>query len=324
MKKQQKDFDQLDKQNIFSKYFNRKKTLENEIYFRKGSLDKNAPILKVNNVSKQFLDFKALKNISFEIKKGERIGLIGANGAGKTTLSEIIAGIDLPTSGYIEYGFDFDSSHKENIGMQFQQSKYPSGLTVKDIISFACNLRKLKISSEELLEFQKIFQMEDFFHRKVRSLSGGQTQKLNILLSLIHNPKIVILDELSTGLDISARDEIISFTKKLLKQKKISAILVSHHMEEIKALCNKVIILDNGKIKEIRKVKEIEEKYKTLGAYCKKIIIDSNIENNGKKFKQVKENYFSYKFNQIKKWILKFFSFFKISKKPKTKKKDGS
>ena len=318
MKKQQKEFDQANKQNIFLKYFNRKKTIENEIYFRKGSLDKNAPILKVNNVSKQFLDFKALKNISFEIKKGERIGLIGANGAGKTTLSEIIAGIDVPTSGYIEYGFDFVSSHKENIGMQFQQSKYPSGLTVKDIISFACSLRKLKISSEELLEFQKIFQMEDFFHRKVRSLSGGQGQKLNILLSLIHNPKIVILDELSTGLDISARDEIISFTKKLLKQKKISAILISHHMEEIKALCNKVIILDNGKIKEIRKVKEIEEKYKTLAAYCKKIIIDSNIENNGKKFKQVKENYFLYKINQIKKLILKFFSFFRI-----TKKKDG-
>ena len=326
MKKQEKNFGVSNKKSNFSRYFNFKRATENETFFKKGSLDKNAPILKVNNISKQFLGFKALENISFKVRRGEKVGLIGANGAGKTTLSEIIAGIDNPTSGNIEYGFDFVSSHKEQIGMQFQQSKYPSGLTVKDIVFFARNLRGLKMSHDELFKFLKIFQMEDFFHRRVRSLSGGQSQKLNILLSLIHNPKIVILDELSTGLDISARDEIISFTKKLLKEKKISAILISHHMEEIKEICDKVIILDNGKVREIRKIKEIEEKFGSLSTYCKKTIIDSNVENGFNKKKQVKENYFIYKFNQIKKIILKLFSFFKSkknSKKPKGSKKES-
>jgi ABC-2 type transport system ATP-binding protein len=264
-------------------------------YFKKGSLAKDAPILKVNNITKEFSGFKALQNISFQIEKGERIGLIGGNGAGKTTLSEIIAGIDIPTKGNIEYGFDFTISHKENIGMQFQQSEYPSGLTVKDIVLFARNLRKLDISSKELLKFLKIFQMEDFYNRKVRSLSGGQKQKLNILLSLIHNPKLVILDELSTGLDISARDEIILFTNKLLKEKNISSILISHHMDEIKRLCNKVIILVKGKVKEIKLIKDIEKEYGSLDNYCKKVI-GTKIE--GKKQKKsfnTKKNFIIYK-----------------------------
>ena len=242
----------------------------------RGSISPDAPIIKVNNLTKKFSNFVALNKINFEIRRGERIGIIGGNGAGKTTLTEIIAGINKPSSGTITYGFEFESSPKERLGMQFQQSDYPSGLTVKDIVLFARNLRKLTISQEELFDLLKIFQMEEFYFRKVRSLSGGQRQKLNILLSIIHNPRLLILDELSTGLDISAREDIIKFTNDLLNRRKMTSIVISHHMEEIKALCDRVIILDRGKIDSIMSVKDIEKKYGSLSEYARKVIIKTN------------------------------------------------
>lgn len=229
-------------------------------------------ILKLNNITKKFGNISAVKNISFEINAGERIGLIGANGSGKTTISEVIAGITQPTSGQINYRFKYKHKPQEAIGMQFQDSTYPSGLTVKDIIKFARNLHKMKISNGELKEVIEYFKMDEFFNRKARSLSGGQRQKLNILLSVLHKPKLVILDELSTGLDVASREDIIKFTKLLLNRNKSSAIIVSHNMDEIKALCDKVVVLDGGKIKQIAQIKDIEEEYGTLEDYMKLII----------------------------------------------------
>ena len=233
-------------------------------------------ILELNNVTKKFGSVIAVNDISFSLKKGDRIGIIGANGAGKTTLTEIIAGIDKPTSGEIKYNYKYKNSSQEGIGMQFQQSDYPSGLTVKDIVLFARNLRKLSISKEEIQDILKIFQMNEFYNRKVKNLSGGQKQKLNILLSIIHSPNIVILDELSTGLDISARQEIINFTDQLLAKRNMTAILVSHHISEIKALCEKVIIMDHGSIMEISYIKDIEKKHGSLETYARNLINQNN------------------------------------------------
>ena len=266
--------DKLSKKDKKSKKVLNKQKITNSII--RGSIIKSSPLLKIKNLTKQFGSFKALDNISFQIKRGERIGLIGGNGAGKTTLTEIIAGINKPTSGTITYGFDFEDTPKENIGMQFQQSTYPSGLTVKDIIKFAINLRKLTISPAELLKLMIVFQMEEFYARKVRSLSGGQRQKLNILLSILHNPKLVILDELSTGLDISAREEIINFADKLLKDMDMSAIVISHHMGEIASLCSRVVVLDRGKVVRNELIDDIVKEHGSLEEYTKKIIRTSN------------------------------------------------
>ena len=241
------------------------------------NLDPKAPIVNVKNVTKKFGSFIALNGVSFKVEQGERIGLIGGNGAGKTTMVEIIAGINKPSDGRLEFGFDYKDSHKEGVGMQFQQSEYPSGLTVKDIVVFARNLRKLEMTNEQVKEILNVFQMGDFYNRKVRSLSGGQRQKLNILLSIIHNPKLVILDELSTGLDISARENIISFTDQLLKKNNMSAILISHHMSEIKALCTRVVVLDNGHIVADRKITDIEKEHGSLNEFSKKLIAESNL-----------------------------------------------
>lgn len=241
---------------------------------------KSPYVLSVKDVTMKFGSFIALDKVSFDIKKGESIGIIGANGAGKTTISEIIVGINKPTSGTMEYGFEYEKTHKEKVGMQFQDSSYPSGLTVKDIIKFARRLHGKTMSTKDIKKMMDVFQMGSFYKRKARSLSGGQRQKLNIFLSVIHKPELVILDELSTGLDISARKDIIEFTKSLLKQNKIASILISHHMNEIKDICTRVIVLSKGKVVNIATIKDIEKKHKSLDVYMEKLISDTNKEDN--------------------------------------------
>ncbi len=252
----------------------KKTTAKSAVHSKRLKPGPNTPVLSIKNVTKKFGSVVALDGITFDLMPGERIGLIGGNGAGKTTLSETIAGLIKQTSGTIQYGFKYQSSPQEKIGMQFQQSEYPSGLSIKDMIMFAINLRKLKISKKELESLLKTFQIEEFYKRKAKSVSGGQRQKLNILMSIIHNPEIIILDELSTGLDIAAREDIISFVDTVLTKNKIATILISHHMGEIEALCDKVIVLDAGKVQNIIKIKAIKAKYGSLDKFAKSIIKD--------------------------------------------------
>ena len=249
------------------------------LHHNKSVITSNADseyILKLEDVTKVFGSFTALNKVSFEVKKGERIGLLGGNGAGKTTLSEIIMGINPLSSGTITYGFDFDHIPQEKMGMQFQDNIYPSGLRIKDIIQFAMKVNDVKMPKNELNELLDTFQMREFYNRNTRSLSGGQRQKLNILLAIINRPKLVILDEISTGLDIAARHEIINFTRDLLEKQGISAIVISHHMGEIEALCEKVVVLDRGNVDDILSIEDIVKNHGSLGEYMERKIIEGN------------------------------------------------
>ncbi|CAM9155913.1 ABC transporter ATP-binding protein [Mycoplasma marinum] len=240
---------------------------------------KEVPILKLENIKRSYGEVQALKGISFEIKSGERVGLIGGNGAGKTTVSEIIMGLNKGDEGKITYGFEYKNVPQESMGMQFQDSNYPSGLTVKDIIMFARNVHHLDMTTEQLKKLLDIFQMGEFYNKNSRSLSGGQRQKLNILLSVLHKPKIVIMDELSTGLDISAREEIIKFTDELLSANNMSAIVISHHTEEITKICDRVIVFDRGTIVAQGLIKDIEKEYGSLDNFMRKHIEFGNQNN---------------------------------------------
>ena len=246
-------------------------------YMNKTTNTKN--VLELKNVTMKFKSFKALDNVSFSIKQGERVALLGANGAGKTTVTEIIAGINKQSSGKISYGFKYDKSPSEKIGMQFQISNYPSGLTVSDMITFAIKLRHINITKKKLQNLLETFQMEDFYTRKAKSLSGGQRQKLNILMSVLHDPELIIFDELSTGLDAFARENIINFADSIIGRKKVSAIFISHHMEEVEKLCDRVIVMDRGRIIEKTSVDSIKSKYNSLDTYIKKVIRESHEEN---------------------------------------------
>lgn len=229
-------------------------------------------ILEVKDLVKKFGHKVANDHISFKIMAGERVGIIGANGAGKTTLVEQIIGTSKPTDGEIKYGFSYKKTPQEKMGMQFQTSSYPEGLSVKDVIDFSLDIYGSDVKQKDLEALLKIFQIYDFYKAKAKGLSGGQQQKLNVFLAIAHNPELVILDEISTGLDILAREEIVGYVDKITREKKMTTILISHHMSEIETLCDRVIILSQGKIKAEDTIQNIKKEHGSLGEFMKEII----------------------------------------------------
>lgn len=215
-------------------------------------------LINVENVSKVYTKktlhgaekFYANDNVSLIIKRGERVGIIGANGAGKTTLVEMIAGLKTITSGEINYNFlgmREGKSPKECIGLQFQNNLYPEGIKVKNILDYFINvfgLERTKIYGE----YVKVFQLSTLLNKYANNLSGGQKQRLNALTSIMHHPELIILDEISTGLDIFARHEITSFISQTLDKFHLTLIAISHNMPEIEQLCNRVVTIHKGKI----------------------------------------------------------------------------
>ncbi|MGL5308443.1 MAG: ATP-binding cassette domain-containing protein, partial [Metamycoplasmataceae bacterium] len=193
-----KDNDELrvDIENLQSKAI--KNFLSNSIYLEgkkeeakiiKTPLKGNKKVLiEITNLKKDFGKMKNLKtvlhDVSFKIREGESIGILGANGAGKTTLVEILAGLNKQTSGDVKYLFDYNKSYLEEVGIQFQDSSYPPGLSVKEIISFIIEIYGAKIEKNELNALIQIFGINEFYRKNASSLSGGQQQRLNALLAL--------------------------------------------------------------------------------------------------------------------------------------------
>lgn len=220
-----------------------------------------------------------LDNVSFVLEKEDWIGIVGGNGAGKTSLVEIIAGINKPSSGEIEYHFDGSTNFKEHIGIQFQSLDFPFALSVKDMIKLSITARQLKLSRAELHKILNVFGVKDFYRRKANSLSGGQKQRVNILMAVIHKPELLILDEFSTGLDIASRKQMIDIIKALKGSMKISGLVITHHLSEIEELCNKIVVLEEGKLVNVLKVADVVKKYGSVNKYVSEHVIkggDSN------------------------------------------------
>lgn len=219
--------------------------------------------IEMQNIFKEYKKKVVLNNINLKIENNDRIGIIGANGSGKTTLVEIIAGIRKSTKGTL--------LKKDNlvIGIQFQDSKYPVGISILDMISFYLETFNIKYSSEQLEELLKTYQLFDIRKKQITTLSGGQQQRLNILLALIHKPQLIILDEISTGLDIEVKEDIFNFLNKNIIDKDIALLLISHGMNEIERFCNKIIFLHEGVIKEQVTVKEAINEYGSVDQYTR-------------------------------------------------------
>ncbi|ARU91195.1 ABC transporter ATP-binding protein [Spiroplasma clarkii] len=221
----------------------------------------NDVLISLKDVNKIYGKKTVLSDINLDIKKGDRIGIIGPNGGGKSTLTEIIAGIRKPTNGSVV---------KQNnliYGIQFQESKYPLGITVIDMIKYYLDTFSVAMTEGELLELMRIYQIVGFKNKYIQSLSGGQQQRVNILLALIHSPDLVIFDEVSTGLDIEVRNQIIEFIKEKVVDTDKSLILVTHTMSEIEQLCNKFIYIHNGTIREAGTVESIVKEYGSVHKY---------------------------------------------------------
>ncbi|MGL5617520.1 MAG: ABC transporter ATP-binding protein [Metamycoplasmataceae bacterium] len=228
-------------------------------------------LIDVVNLRKDFGKLKhaktVLQDITFKIREGESVGILGANGAGKTTLVEILAGLNKQTSGEVHYLFDYKKSHLEEVGIQFQESSYPPGLSVKEIIAFVIEIYGTKIDENELNALIHIFGINEFYKKHASSLSGGQQQRLNALLALIHKPKVLFLDEISTGLDITIRTKIKDFIKLYAKENNMTIVLISHDMDEVEHLVDRVIIIDKGIILVDMDKEEILDKYENLNDF---------------------------------------------------------
>ncbi len=205
-------------------------------------------MISVNQLVKKYDDFLAVDGISFEVKEGEIFGLLGPNGAGKTTTLEIIETLRTKTSGTVLVdGFDIDDDKqaiKNIIGVQLQAAGYYPNLNLKQIIQLFAGLYNKNIDPMKLLER---VQLIDKAKNKFKELSGGQKQRFSIATTLINQPKIIFLDEPTTGLDPQARRNLWELIKDL-RASGCTIVLTTHYLDEAEVLCDRVAIVDSGKI----------------------------------------------------------------------------
>ena len=217
-------------------------------------------IITIDNVCKNYKSKKALDNVSLSIKQGELFGLLGVNGAGKTTLIKILCGLTRKTSGIITINnFNLDKEIdkiKEIIDISPQETSVANNLTVKENLEFFANIYNNN-DDNTINEIVDIFNLNEVFNQKAKTLSGGYKRRLSIAIALISKPKILFLDEPTLGLDVFARRELWNIIKKL--QKNITIILTSHYLEEIENLCDRVAILSNGKLLKTGTIEEIKQ-----------------------------------------------------------------
>lgn len=219
--------------------------------------------IEAKNISKKYKKKVILDNLNLKIEDNQRIGIVGPNGAGKTTLCESLTGIRKIDDGEIY----IDSNIR--IGMQLQESKYSKGITGKMLLNYYLNTFNSKINKEDLQQMFSLLQIEEIIDKNIVNLSGGQQQRINILLAIINNPHCIILDELSSGLDLESKDRIYLLINKFLKQSGKSLLLISHNMFEIEQFCDTLMFMYEGKITKVANIKEIVNKYGSVEQFVR-------------------------------------------------------
>lgn len=205
-------------------------------------------IISVKNLVKKYGDFTAVNGISFDVHKGEIFGLLGPNGAGKSTTLEIIETLRQKTSGTVLVdGKDLDkhpNAIKKIIGVQLQSAGYYPGLKLTELITLFAGLYNRAVDPMHLLD---MVNLRDKANSKFKELSGGQKQRFSIATTLINEPKIVFLDEPTTGLDPQARRNLWDLIRNI-RERGATVIITTHYMDEAEMLCDRVAIIDAGKI----------------------------------------------------------------------------
>lgn len=205
-------------------------------------------IISVKDLVKNYGAFQAVKGISFDVMEGEIFGLLGPNGAGKSTTLEIIETLRDKTSGKVMVdGFDLDAQPeniKKIIGVQLQTSGYYPGLKLKELIQLFAGLYNAKVDPAAMLE---LVNLTDKANAQFKQLSGGQKQRFSIATTLINKPRIIFLDEPTTGLDPQARRNLWDLIKDI-RSKGTTVIITTHYMDEAEQLCDRIAIMDEGKI----------------------------------------------------------------------------
>lgn len=241
-------------------------------------------MININNVGKSFDNKVVIKNINLNIKKGEIFGIVGQSGAGKSTLLRCLNGLETYDTGSIKI---MDKEVKDlkgkeirvfrkNLGMIFQNFNLLNRKSVYDNISLPLEVwgydkNKIKFRVEELL---KLVALEDKAKSMPRQLSGGQKQRVAIARALALNPSILLCDEATSALDPNTTQSILELLKKINKEFELTIVVVTHQMEVIKEICNKVAIIDSG---EIKVEGDVEEVFLRPGEYLKKLLGNENL-----------------------------------------------
>ena len=208
-------------------------------------MPESAPILEVRHLAKQYSSVTAVDGVSFAVPEGVCFGLLGPNGAGKTTTIEIMEGILPPTAGEVRYrGEPMGARFRDEAGILFQKTALQDFLTVRQSLALFRGLYERGLGIDEVLE---LCALEKLAGRDNRKLSGGQQQRLLLAIALVNDPKVLFLDEPTTGLDPQARRNFWALVESIKARRK-TIILTTHYMEEAQLLCDEIAIMDRGRI----------------------------------------------------------------------------
>ncbi len=217
---------------------------------------------------REYEEKAAVLNMNLSIKEGEFIGLIGPNGAGKTTLIKMLTGIIAPTKGMIDVlGYrpnDMKNAYKKQYAVVMgQKSQLFFDLTVNDTLRLFKEIYEIQEEEFQMSKkyFSRLFGVEELMDVQVRTLSLGERMKCELIVALLHNPRILFLDEPTIGLDAIASKQIRKFLKEVNEERGTTILLTSHYMEDIKALCGRSIVINHGQLIFDGKTKELFEKY---------------------------------------------------------------
>lgn len=230
-------------------------------------------VLEVDNLTKVFKNRVAVDNVSFEIIKGEIFGLIGPNGAGKTTIIRMLTGLAEPTSGEIYIDGISLKKHFEKaiakLGGIIETPELYSYMTGMENLKFFASLYP-NITKEKIDDIVKLVGMEKRIYDKVRTYSLGMKQRIGIAQALLHDPKLLILDEPTNGLDPNGIKDMRKFLIGLARKKNISILVSSHILSEMEQLCDTVAIIDGGKILEVKTLEQIKRGLQDTQKLCVK------------------------------------------------------
>lgn len=250
-------------------------------------------IIEISELNKFYGDVHAVKNLSFCVKQGELFAFLGVNGAGKSTTISIMCGTLAKNSGSVVIdGYDIDkdlSKISEEIGVVFQNSVLDSSLSVRNNLYSRASLYGIygNDATKRIDELANMLDFKDILDRTVGKLSGGQRRRIDVARALLHNPKILVLDEPTTGLDPQTRKTLWKVIEDLRKEQKMTVFLTTHYMEEV-VDADYVVILDDGKI--VAEGTPLQLKNNYAGDYITIYNVDSKqIEKLGLKYTKIRD-----------------------------------
>src|SRR6266700_6484578 len=223
-----------------------------------GATNMANSILEVENLVKRYGDLEAVRGVSFAVEEGEVFGLLGPNGAGKTSTVEVLEGLRIPDGGRVSVcGLDpqrDSAALKHEIGAALQSTSLPDKLRVMEALRLFASFYKRPRNPEELL---KRFGLEEKRNTFYNRLSGGQKQRLALAMALVNDPRVLFFDEPTAGLDPQVRREIYDIIEELKREKK-TIVMTTHYIEEAERLCDRVAIVDHGKVIALGSPRELK------------------------------------------------------------------